>query len=362
VIVPDASYQPPLELDKAVYCDGKVNGRDVRIATIKIVDPESGKPMVLRAAETLNGRNQLVGHMLMNIFLSELVVICIGVAAIQFGVGRGLRSLNGLQSEVARRASGDLRHIDEEVVPKEVLPIVHALNDLLDRLNVEIESQKRFVANAAHQIRTPVAGMKTYVGLAKRLAQAEELKKVLDQVDEGTDRLTHLTNRLLSLARAEPNKRRVQSYATIDLNEVVATALSDLVPKAITKEIDLGYEASSKPALVSGSPEGLEELVTNIVENAILYTPDHGHVSVRITNSDGVTLSVEDNGPGIPHSEREQVFERFYRVLGTEPSGSGLGLAIVKEIAAAHGADVKIADAASGIGTVVTVHLPSAHD
>jgi two-component system sensor histidine kinase TctE len=266
--------------------------------------------------------------------------------------------LRNLKQAISERSSADLRPVDEAGVPAEVLPLVQAINGLLDRLRVEIESQKRFVANAAHQIRTPVAGLKTYVGFAQRLAHSEELKKVLSQVDEGTDRITHLTNRLLSLARAEPNNMRARNYNVADLNVVVSSALSKLVSLAIGKNIELAFEASSTPAMISGQVESLEELVLNIVENALIYTQNGGIVSVRVGTGDAVVLTVEDNGPGIPREERQQVFERFYRVLGTEASGSGLGLAIVKEIATAHDACVAISDGKDGRGTLVSVRLP----
>jgi two-component system, OmpR family, sensor histidine kinase TctE len=352
--------QLPTDYDDPVFAYGTAEGKRVRVAGIKVIDAETHRSLILEVAETLNSRDQLANHILLNILLSELVVILIGSLAIAIGVTRGLTPLRDLQQAIAQRTPADLSHIDESNAPMEALPLVQALNDLLDRLKVEIDSQKRFVANAAHQIRTPVAGMKTYVGLARRLANSEELTKILEHVDEGTDRLTHLTNRLLSLAKAEPNAYREQNYTVMDLNMVIPNALVELVSKAISKEIELEFEGAVQPALVRGNEASIEELVLNIVENAILYTPAGGHVSVRVTNGNGVTLSVEDDGPGIPQSERDQVFERFYRILGSEVSGSGLGLAIVKEIAAAHGATVVVDSGQSGTGTLVKVQLQSA--
>ena len=351
----------PEEVNQPIFADGTVNDERVRIATTRIIDEETKRPLILEVAETLNSRNHFSNQILLNILVSELFIIIIGAFAVNFGVVRGLLPLNGLQAAIAERSTSDLRAVPEEGVPVEAMPLVHAINELLDRLSVEIDSQKRFVANAAHQLRTPMAGMKTYLGIARRLANTDDLKNLMEQLDEGTNRLSHLTNRLLSLARAEPNTRRSAHHGNIDMNTVVSDAMYGLVAEAVSKEIELGFEPSPNPALISGSAEELQELVINIVENAIVYTQKGGHVSVRVANTDDVTLAVEDDGPGIPPEEREQVFDRFYRVLGTNVSGSGLGLSIVKEIAVAHHASVSIDSGAQGKGTRVTVRLPAAH-
>jgi two-component system sensor histidine kinase TctE len=360
IITPEGSPWPE-EVYDSIFANGTVNGQPVRVATISIIDEETKRPLILEVAETLNSRNQLTSKIMLNILLSELLVIVIGAFAVNFGIVRGLLPLNSLQSAIAERSTADLRPVPEEDVPTEALPLVKAINDLLDRLKVEIDSQKRFVANAAHQLRTPMAGMKTYLALARRVADTDELRKLMAELDEGTNRLTHLTNRLLSLARAEPNTRRSAHHSNLDMNTVVSDAMYGLVAEALAKEIELGFEPCPNPAMISGSAEELQELVINIVENAIVYTPQGGHVTVRVANTDDVMLAVEDDGPGIPAEEREQVFERFYRVLGTGVSGSGLGLAIVKEIAVAHKASVSIDSGAEGKGTLITVRLPAVH-
>ncbi len=237
--------------------------------------------------------------------------------------------------------------------------MVTAINDLLTRVRNDVEKQKSFLVNAAHQLRTPVAGLKTYVGLAARFSVEPDLKKVLAQIDVGTEKLAHVTNRLLSLARAEPTATN-NEFSTLDLNNIATEAASALVPEALKKDIDLALDTSERSAFINGNEESLTEMAVNLIENAILYTPEGGHVRVKVSESDTADLIVQDDGPGIPASEREKVFERFYRILGTEPSGSGLGLSIVKDIVSAHNAHISIANGEGEIGTIVKVSFQRA--
>jgi len=227
----------------------------------------------------------------------------------------------------------------------------------LNRLGEDLQSQRRFVANAAHQLRTPLAGLKTYIGFGKRMPPPDEMRLVLDQLDRGTDRMTHLVNRLLSLARAEPTAGDAQSYSMLDLNSVASASTAELIAESIERNVELSFEGSACPAHVIGDAASLKELVTNLVENAVRYTQAGGAVTVRVVDRGNIQLIVEDNGPGIPAHERERVFERFYRILGSDVDGSGLGLSIVSEIAHSHDAKVSLSDGAFGHGTVVTVEF-----
>lgn len=226
---------------------------------------------------------------------------------------------------------------------------------------MDLEFQQRFVANAAHQFRTPLAGLKTYIYAAKRLPSNERMNNLLDQIESGTDRMSRLSNQLLALAKADP-ANKFGTYDSVDLNLIVSDVTAGFVEKALDKEIELSFEGSDTPAVIRGNATGLTELTANLIENAILYTQFGGQIVVRLfyENNEGcIALSVQDNGPGIPQPERERVFERFYRVLGTEAPGSGLGLAIVKEIATAHEAKVSIASLDPESGTTVKVSFPT---
>jgi two-component system sensor histidine kinase TctE len=240
--------------------------------------------------------------------------------------------------------------LDETGVPEEVVPLVASVNDLLSRLTVSLSTQKRFLADAAHQLKTPLAGLRMQADLAQRETDAEQLKNSLRHIGQASIRATHTVNQLLALARAETTGRALAKQR-VDMVKIVSDIMADSVPRALDKRIDLGYDGpdAGEPAThLEGNPTLLGELVRNLVDNAINYTPVGGHVTVRlmVDRFSGVlVLIVEDSGPGIPESERELVFQPFYRALGTNVDGSGLGLAIVLEIAQQHGTSITIEDA-----------------
>jgi two-component system sensor histidine kinase TctE len=340
------------------FGDGVVAGDRVRTLLLDAeVEETPSKHVFVQVAETLESRKMLARHVLTNTIMSQLVVIVLGAAAVWFGVTRGLSRLEVLRNDVSSRSQRDLSPIDESRAPLEVRPLVHAINDLLQLLREDLEAKQRFVANAAHQMRTPLAGLKTYIGLLKKMVSNENAVEVLNQLDAGADRTTHLVNRLLALAKAEPNAFNQAAFKLVDLNEVVSETAASLVPEAVNKNIDLAFVASDEPAIIMADPANLHELVVNIIENAVRYTQEGGTVTVSILNGETVGLAVEDNGPGIPQEERERVFERFYRILGTGISGSGLGLSIVNEIARSHNARVILGPGAEGVGTRVQVEF-----
>jgi two-component system sensor histidine kinase TctE len=338
---------------------GIIDGQDVRIAALYVQNPsDSMQPLLVQVAETLTSRKQLGEHMWSTIVIPQLLLIVIGALAISFGIGRGLSPLAKLGNAISSRSQFDLSPVSERDAPQEVRPIVTAINDLLGRLREDLDAQRRFVANAAHQLRTPVAGTKTFVGLARRQSRDSEINELLSQIDSGLNRMTRLINQLLSLARAEP--RSVGAFAEIvDINLIGAEVCATLIAEAVAKDIKLTFDGAVDSTLVTGNRRMLYELVSNLVDNAVRYTPNGGHVQVKVTNDFQTTISVQDNGPGIAEDQRELVFERFYRIDDSETSveGSGLGLSIVREIACAHNANVSI-DTPGGGGTVVKVCFP----
>ena len=250
-------------------------------------------------------------------------------------------------------------------MPEEVAPLVRSINDLLARLDHTMGSQKHFLADAAHQMKTPLAGLRMQAELAQREIDAggdpQSIKRSLKQIARSSQSAAHLVNQLLAMARAEDTEqaRRLQDVPIVRLAREV---VRDFVPRAMDKRIDLGYEGpDADPAAprIVGQPVLVRELIRNLVDNALQYTPAGGTVTVRLApdaNGPAMVLQVEDTGPGIPEDERELVFQPFYRALGTDVDGSGLGLAIVKEIADKHGATVAIATAAEG-GALFTVRF-----
>jgi two-component system sensor histidine kinase TctE len=267
------------------------------------------------------------------------------VLIVWFGVKRGLGPLAKLSDEIKARSPGDLRPIPAEGTPEETRPLVSALNGLLDEVSQASRNQQRFLANAAHQLRTPLAGLQAHTELALAKPLPAEVRAELEQVHQATIRTGRLANQLLALARAEPGARG--SAAEVNLKALAEGEADGWVHQALARDVDLGFELEWSP--VQGDAFLLREALANLVHNALEYSQRGGHVTVRTGRANGhAFLEVEDDGPGIPSTERERVLERFYRVPGTPGTGSGLGLAIVREIAAGHGATISITDAMAG--------------
>ncbi|MFN8655267.1 MAG: sensor histidine kinase N-terminal domain-containing protein [Candidatus Obscuribacterales bacterium] len=340
------------------FRDASLNGVKIRVARLRCLNPNQPEDAVLvQVAETLEGRNNLTRMLTFSIVAPQISLIVLGSLAVWLGIGRGLRPLSNIQQAVTERNPQDLSPLVFDAVPTEVKPLVQSINDLLEQLRSDLETQRRFVANAAHQLRTPLAGLRTYTGLAQRLSKDEKTNTLIEHIDQGIDRMVRLVDRLLCLARVEPSSETLHSL--VDLNFIASDSAAELIETAVAKDIDLTFQAASKPALVLGDKEALRYLASNLIENAVLYTQKGGTVSVSVSNGNGIRLSVEDDGPGISHEERKRVFERFYRVLGTDVGGSGLGLAIVREIALTHKAKVSLTDGSNGQGTLVSVSFES---
>jgi two-component system sensor histidine kinase TctE len=265
---------------------------------------------------------------------------------------RGIKPLSELEERIRARKPDDLSPLDDKAVPMEVAPLVVSVNELLERLKDSIVTQKRFLADAAHQLKTPLAGLRMQADLAQRYGSSEDdLKKSLKQIGRASVQATHTVNQLLSLARAEGGGAHLPQQRC-DMVRLASEVLQDGLPRAMEKGLDLGYEGvdvGTPGAQVEGNATLLKEMLRNLVENAIHYTPStiesQGVVTVRVLvdpYSKALVMQVEDNGPGIPVAEHELVFQPFYRALGTNVDGSGLGLPIVKEIAQQHGATVTV--------------------
>jgi two-component system sensor histidine kinase TctE len=233
-----------------------------------------------------------------------------------------------------------------------------AINDLMARLNEVLAFQGRFIADAAHQLRTPVAGLKAHLEVALRETDFEQAKKAMAHIYISVERLSHLVSQLLSFARNEPTLVKKSGFAPVDLNKLAFETTMEWVPEAYKKNIDLGFEGADGPLLVSGDAVRLREMINNLLDNAIRYSHRNGRVTVRVTMDEGVKLSVSDDGPVIPAEERQRVFERFHRLLRGHTEGSGLGLAIVKEIAMSHDASISLVDDVDGVGNKFMVSFP----
>jgi two-component system, OmpR family, sensor histidine kinase TctE len=361
---PDLPRLPgDLSADRVRYYDDEFRGQVIRAVALRVpVDPGSGMGAVqIQVAERITARDEFARQIILRMVAPQAILILLAAFAVWYGVGRGLAPLSTLRREIESRSHRDLSALPEQHAPQEVQPLIRAMNDLLARLGAAISAQQRFIADAAHQLRTPIAGLKTQTELALRQSQLSDVQITLHQLQTATERSTRLVNQLLSLARAEPGGGRDLTVERLDLARLAREVTTEWVPLALARKIDLGYDGAADALWVDGDPLLLREMIGNLLDNAIRYTPSGGQVTVRVAGSPrGVLLSVEDNGRGIPESERARVFERFYRVLGTGAEGCGLGLAIVREIALSHRAEVSLADGASGRGTVVRVAFPRA--
>jgi two-component system sensor histidine kinase TctE len=263
-----------------------------------------------------------------------------------------------LRDDVQRR-DRDLEPFDPAVVQTELQPLVAALNQYMDRVRKQMAAQRRFIQNAAHQLRTPIATLTTQASFALRTQDGSERAEVLGSIKTSAMLLARLAAQLLTLSRAEPGSRRPRADR-VDLVQAGQLVLESLAGKAFDRRIDLGFEATADAAIVTGDGTMLREMIVNLVDNALTYTPEGGSVTLGIARDDEtIRLTVEDSGPGIAEQEREHVFERFYRIPGVQADGSGLGLAIVREVADGAGGTVTLSEAGSG-GLLVTVILPAA--
>lgn len=384
----DEARAPPGEVR---YRDDVLQGESVRVAYlwIDMPLPAGQSPPLVQVAETLGKRSRLATEIIKGVIVPQFVILPVAVLLVWLALARGISPLNELQQRIRRRDSADLSPIDERDAPEEVSPLVRAINDLLTRLDRSIRSQKDFIADAAHQLKTPLAGLRTQAELAQRELDADppntqQVRRSLQQIARSSQRAANMVNQLLAMARAE-NKEHTQQNQRVLLGRLARETVRDFVPRALEKRIDLGVEGpddtggpeGGAPLAVRGQPVLLREALRNLVDNALLYTPAGGTVTVRVLPDpfgQVVVLQVEDSGPGIPAAEREQVFQPFYRSLDTGVDGSGLGLAIVREIARQHGAEVTLEDAnvrhrpglaeqggaAFGPGALFTLRFPAA--
>jgi len=354
--------QVPLTLNPVSYGEGEFGGEDVRIAALR-VPPARGAPgeeAVIEVAETLVKRRMLARKLLVGVVLPQVLLVIAATALVWLGVRRGLSPLERLRQAVAERSHKDMSTIDARGVPGEVSPLVHAVNDLMARLGAVLERRDRFIADTAHQLRTPVAGLKAHIEVALREQELSLTKRSLAHLYVSAERLSHLVSQLLSLARNEPSAARRENFALLDINKLVFEATMEWVSHAYKKKIDLGFESADGPVMIEGDATRLTELVNNLVDNAVRYTQEGGRVTVKVASGGGrARIVVSDDGPRIPVAERERVFERFHRLLGTGAEGSGLGLAIVRDIASLHDAEIVLEDDSDGVGNTFTVSFPA---
>lgn len=356
---------PPVRLlpDEVHFRDEVIHGEEVRIAYLFArPEPDPTRPPVLvQIAETRNKRADLASQVVTGVLLPQFAIIPLAVVLVWVGLSRGISPLSRLQALIRRRRQTDLSPISTAGVPEELRPLIVAFNEMMSRLEENLQAQQRFIADAAHQMRTPLTGLRMQTELALDETDPELLHDSLTRIARSTERASHLINQLLTLARAESSSEKIYAVEQVDLEMLVREVALDLFPRAQARRIDLGVEDTGWPLLVDGNPVLLNEMIMNLVDNAIKYTPEGGSVTIRTQATDFAILEVEDTGIGIPEEDQERVFERFYRVLGSDADGSGLGLPIVREIADMHRASVTLKPNPAGSGSIAQVVFPRSY-
>ncbi len=348
---------------KVLFRDGRLAGEPVRIAYLLLPATWDARPILIQAAETRHQRAALSSRIISGVLLPQFAIIPLAVALVWLGLTRGLAPLTRLQTLIRERRPDDFSPIDLTAVPEELRAIVAAFNDMMGRLAENIAAQQRFIAAAAHQLKTPLTGLKTQIELALLEPDGAALRDYLQRIALGVERASHLTRQLLQLARAEAShETAARNKEWLDLGELAREVTMEGVPRALMRNIDIGFEPASQPLKIYGVALLLREMLDNLLDNAIKYTPSGGTVTVRLVAAEAGILEIEDTGIGIPATERAHIFDRFYRVLGTSVEGSGLGLAIVREIAALHGIEISVHTGSQGRGSLFRLILPAATD
>lgn len=362
--MPEFAVDKPPVPGEIYLRDGEYKGQNLRFAYIFLAEAALNEKnwVLVEVAKTTEERNQLANKIVASVVLPQFIIIPLAVVLVWFGLSRGLRPLNRLRWTIETRDPGDLSPIATRRVPEELEPLVEVFNEMLERMKRNVEAQQRFVADAAHQMRTPLTGLKTQAQFAMRETDPESLRHALQQIAIGVDRASRLVNQLLTLARTESSGEPAQQrHEPLNLALLLRDVVEDWVMVALEKNIDLGYEAGG-PAMIVGNDFLLRELAKNLIDNALRYTPAGGHVTCRVVAaSDGVSIEVEDDGIGISEEQSEMVFERFYRIDDAGTEGSGLGLAIVQEIAAQHDARASLKPNPKGSGAIARVIFPPWH-
>jgi two-component system sensor histidine kinase TctE len=348
----------------ATLQNGQIGEEPVRVAVLQLPDPRNADDTItIQVAETLNKRQALTEALRTQaVALPQVLVLVVAILLIVYGYTFVLRPMQRLRALIDNRGSNDLSPLDPEAAPQDLRPLILSINGLMERLSTSVAAQRRFIADAAHQLRTPLAGIKSQTELALVERDPGAVRVALKRLAKGTEHATELANRLLTLARA--GTPLTAPPVDVDLIGVVRDTIAQHLPDALARRHDLGFEGRlATPCVVHGDALLLREMLSNLIDNALRYSPDGGAITVSVgrdPRSGGVTLAVADTGPGIPADERERVFEPFYRGADVVAAGTGLGLPIVRTIAHAHGASVSLGPGADGHGLRVAVAFPGA--
>jgi len=323
-----------VDLEQAIYSTSTLDNKAIRIVSLQVPGllPET---VYIHVAETLNKRQDMMIDILLADLIPQILLTLFISLLIIEAINHGLAPLHKLATDISQRSPSDLSPIPESDVFTEVRSLTDTINNLLDKLSAAINSQQRFIANAAHQLRTPLAGLKLQAERAQREQDILTMRPALSQIQNSADRISHMITQLLALARSNPVEGD-HKKEKVELINLVQCVCIEWIPKALVKGIEISFETSNQSCFVMADNILLTELLSNLLDNAIAYGNKHGSIFVKLSTNPVICLTIEDDGPGIPDAEKDKIFERFYRIPSSSGEGCGLGLAIVKEIADLH--------------------------
>lgn len=342
---------------RARLYDGVMDRQRVRIAELELPAEEFGERVIVEVAETTLKREGLAHAILLTTLAPQILLILVAAGAVRRAIRRGLAPLHTIAQRLEARSHRELSPLADEGVPIEVRPLTHSLNELLARLESAITAQKRFVAEAAHQLRTPLTAIKLQAEDIRREQRPEEVRPLIEALLRSTERAVRLSHQLLSLARAEPDGGGNPAFQRFDLLKLVRDTGAEWAPRALSKRIEMQLIVvpDEGPVWLEGDAGLIREALSNLLDNAIKYHVPPGHIWLRVIADGGVHVEVEDDGPGIPTESREKMLRRFAR--GNRGEGTGLGLAIAQEIARRHGGELELASGSSGQGLTARLIL-----
>ena len=360
---PDFPVDVDFSLIAPAYATTYFNNQPLRVVSYvrALYDNGTLRMVAVSVGQTMRGHQELLDELWRPALHRQIIMLLLAIALVVVGLTMELRPILRVKDELATREPNSLTPLRAGELQMELRPIVEAINQYIQRLNTQVAVQKRFIADAAHQLRTPLTLIDSQIQFARQLEDPQRLAQVLQALQDSSRSMTDLTNKLLQLSQAEASNSTAFPRHPIELVALTATILEEVVSLAQRKHIDLGMEAAVDEAWAMGSQALFSGMLMNLIDNALRYTPEHGKVTVGVALEDDkeVVITVADNGPGIPAEARERVFERFYRNAAPDQHGAGLGMAIVKEIVQASHGTIVLGTNAEGKGLTVTVRLPA---
>jgi len=328
-----------------------LHGKRVRVVSTLIAPLRPQDPVLVSVAETLFKRSTLTREILIGMAAPQIALLGIALLLGRIGVNHGLKPLTDLAAQIEARDQNNLSPVPQSGLPGETRVLVARINELLERLSNAMRAQKRFVADAAHQLRTPLAAVLLHAERAERAPDTSSEREALGALHRSVERAARLSAQLLTLARTDPEAVSAIELKPVDLTSLTRQVGEEWVRRALERDIDFGLVVPDHPVLVQGDERLLSEVLSNLIDNALRYGNAGGHVTLMVEIGAQTRLSVQDDGPGIPAEERTKIFERFYRLPNGNSDGSGLGLSIVEEIARLHRATVEVTSGANDRGS-----------